>query len=277
MRGLAPATRVMSRNDPPTAASGSWPSTLPAPAWLTSTFASACGRWLVSATSRSWASGSIATGRAPSEDTKVCSRRCADGSVSATGVRNQVAPSNSSGRALATPRASDPHTGWPPTNCGLAPTCATNRPLVDPTSDTAHPDGAASSAWPVSDASSATGPHTNARSAPSSAPPMVGSKRAIAPRSRPISPAASSGSVATTWSPRAVAASASEPPIRPSPITATLMAGAGRRAPRPRASARPRGRPDPATGGRSGGGRRAWRSCGRGGPRAPPPSRPGTP
>ena len=57
MRGFAPATRVMSRSEPPAAASGSWPSTRVAPAWLTSRLARACGRWLVSATSRSCASG----------------------------------------------------------------------------------------------------------------------------------------------------------------------------------------------------------------------------
>ena len=41
----------------------------------TTTFASACGRWLVSATSRSCAPGSIATGTAPSEATKPCRSR----------------------------------------------------------------------------------------------------------------------------------------------------------------------------------------------------------
>ena len=46
MRGLAPATRVMSRSEPPALASGSWPSTRVEPAWLTSMFESACGRWL---------------------------------------------------------------------------------------------------------------------------------------------------------------------------------------------------------------------------------------
>ena len=70
IRGFAPATRVMSRSEPPAAASGSWPSTRVAPAWLTSRFASACGRWLVSATSRSCACGSTATGVAPSAETK---------------------------------------------------------------------------------------------------------------------------------------------------------------------------------------------------------------
>ena len=74
MRGFAPAMRVMSRSEPPAAWSGSWPSTRVAPAWLRRTFASACGRWLVTATSRSCAPASIATGRAPSEVTKPCTR-----------------------------------------------------------------------------------------------------------------------------------------------------------------------------------------------------------
>ena len=51
IRGFAPAIRVMSRSEPPAAWSGSWPSTRAAPAWLRSTFASAWGRWLVTATS----------------------------------------------------------------------------------------------------------------------------------------------------------------------------------------------------------------------------------
>ena len=56
MRGLAPATRVMSRRTAPPA-SGSWPSTRTEPAWFRRRFASACGRWLVSASRRSWAAG----------------------------------------------------------------------------------------------------------------------------------------------------------------------------------------------------------------------------
>ena len=61
MRGFAPAMRVMSRSEPPAFASGSWPSTRVAPAWLTTTFASTCGTWLVSATSRRGRPASIAT------------------------------------------------------------------------------------------------------------------------------------------------------------------------------------------------------------------------
>src|SRR5581483_3368746 len=75
IRGLAPATRVMSRREPPAAASGSCPSTRLAPAWLTSRLASACGRWLVSATSRSCARGSTATGVAPRPATNPCTNR----------------------------------------------------------------------------------------------------------------------------------------------------------------------------------------------------------
>ena len=47
MRGFAPATRVMSRNEPPIAVSGSCPSMRASPACTTSRFASTCGRWLV--------------------------------------------------------------------------------------------------------------------------------------------------------------------------------------------------------------------------------------
>ena len=75
IRGFAPATRVMSRSDPPAPASGSWPSTRTEPRWFMSTFASACGTWLVSATSLSCARGSTATGTAPSADTNPCSAR----------------------------------------------------------------------------------------------------------------------------------------------------------------------------------------------------------
>ena len=50
-----------------------------------------CGRWLVSPTSRSCASGPIATGRAPSALTKPWSNRNRSGAVAAVGVRNHVA------------------------------------------------------------------------------------------------------------------------------------------------------------------------------------------
>ena len=75
-----------------------------APAWLRSTFASACGRWLVTRDEPVVRAGSIATGRAPSavdeavDEPEPLRRRRARG-----GVRNQVAPSNSSARGALGP------------------------------------------------------------------------------------------------------------------------------------------------------------------------------
>ena len=54
------------------------------------------------------------------------------------GVRNQEAPSNRSARACAGPCASEPQTGWPPTNLGEGAAAAT-RALVEPTSVTEQP------------------------------------------------------------------------------------------------------------------------------------------
>ena len=139
IRGFEPATRVMSRSDPPAAAaSGSCPSIRAAPAWLTSRLASAWGRWLVRATRRSWTVGSTATGVAPSDATKPWTRRCVAAEVWGLGVRNQEAPSKRSARACAGPCASEPQTGWPPTNLGEGAAAAT-RALVEPTSVTEQP------------------------------------------------------------------------------------------------------------------------------------------
>ena len=111
MRGFAPAMRVMSRSEPPALASGSWPSIRAAPAWLTTTLASTCGTWLVIATSRSCAAGSIATGTAPSSATNPWTRRWRSGSVcaSASGTRSRRRRSRATrGRRRAPPsRRSD--------------------------------------------------------------------------------------------------------------------------------------------------------------------------
>ena len=207
----------MSRNDPPTAPSGSWPSTRPAPAWFARTFATACGRWLVMATRRSWAPGSIATGRAPSPATNPCTVRWWAGSVAAVGVRNHVAPWKRSARAFATPRASDPHTGWPPTKRGLDAAADTSRDFVEPTSVTAHPSPVAATVCSTSAGRWTTGPHTTATSASATAPSSVSSTRAAAPRSRPTRRRRDPGRTPTTSSPRPAAASPIDPPMRPSP------------------------------------------------------------
>ena len=145
IRGLAPAMRVMSRSEPPAAWSGSWPSTRVAPAWLRSTLASACGMWLVTATSRSCAPASIATGRAPSDVTNPCTVRSSSGPVPAVGVRNHVAPSKSSAFARSGPRVSAPQIGWPPMKRSSPPAAAQTALLVEPTSVTTQPSGASAS------------------------------------------------------------------------------------------------------------------------------------
>ena len=158
--------RVMSRSEPPAACSGSCPSTRVAPAWLRRTFASACGRWLVTATSRSCAPASIATGRAPSDVTKPCTVRSSSGPVPAVGVRNQVAPSNSSAFARSGPRVSAPQIGWPPTKRPSPAAAAQTALFVEPTSVTTAPGGASSSTSRTACGSSATGAATSTRSAP---------------------------------------------------------------------------------------------------------------
>ena len=67
--GLEPATRVVSRKLGPTSGIRSESRVSSAAAWATRTLATTCGRWLTVAISRSWASASIACGRAPSPAT----------------------------------------------------------------------------------------------------------------------------------------------------------------------------------------------------------------
>ena len=66
----------------------------------------------------------------------------ASGSVCATGVRNQVAPSKRPALAFSAPRASEPQIGWPPTKRGEPAAAATTLALVEPTSVTVVVAGA---------------------------------------------------------------------------------------------------------------------------------------
>src|SRR5262249_43893743 len=156
-RGLAPALRVMSRSEPPAFASGSCPSTRVAPAWLTTTFASTCGTWLVGATSSSGADGSVAWGEGPGSPTNPWEKAQASGLVSLVGVRNHVAPSKSPDDACAAPCTSLPAIGWPPTKRGEPPAAATTPPLVEPVSDTVVSSPVAASTAATCSASTDTG------------------------------------------------------------------------------------------------------------------------
>src|SRR5918994_1623829 len=142
---FAPATRVMSRKLGPTWRSASPCSERRAAAWEASTFASTCGRWLKTATSRSCVLASTATGRAPTSTTKRWSRSYSSPPDCSCGVRYQMAPWKRSARACSTPAVSAPAIGWPPTKRGSA-VRLTRSCLVEPTSETTVSGPDASSA-----------------------------------------------------------------------------------------------------------------------------------
>ena len=213
--------RVMSRSDPPAACRGSCPSTLVEPAWVRRTFARTCGRWLVTATSRSWASGPIATGRAPSEDTRPCTSLRRSGAVEAVGVRNHVAPSNSSAVDRAGPLVSAPQIGWPPTKRGSLPAAAHTGRFVEPTSVTVHPSGAPSRTSRTVAGSSPTGVATTTSSAPAIAAARS-EDGSTAPRSAATASTSGSGSQPVTEAtPARRAARATDAPISPVPTIAS--------------------------------------------------------
>ena len=218
IRGFAPAMRVMSRSEPPAAWSGSWPSTLAAPAWLRRTFASACGRWLVTATRRSCAPASIAIGRAPRDVTNPCTARRSSGPVPAVGVRNHVAPANSSAFARSGPRVSAPQIGCPPMKRASPRAAAQTALLVEPTSVTTQSAEARSSTSRTTCGSSATGAATRTRSAPATASASVAAG-STASRSCATRRTSGSGSQPRTVAPAFRAASAADAPMRPVPTT----------------------------------------------------------
>ena len=98
------------------------------------------------------------------------------------GVRYQVAPSNRSGRAWATPAVSAPASGCPPMKRGSSIAATTER-LVEPTSVTTQSSPAAASTSRTATGRSPTGVATNATSAPSSASSAEPQPSLSAPRS----------------------------------------------------------------------------------------------
>src|SRR5436190_1832771 len=228
---LAPATRVLSRRLGPTAGRlRCSPAPTVRSACATSRLASTCGRCETHASSRSWVSGSIAVGRAPSLLSSPWSRSYSTPAVlSCAGVRYQVAPSKRSSRACSTPEVSEPASGWPPMKRSSAAAAATTR-LVEPTSLTTHSGPALSSAARTVSASAPTGAATKATSAPRTASATSAARASIAPSASAFSPTLSSGSYPLTWArARPLAARPIEPPISPTPRIATFKGGARRR------------------------------------------------
>ena len=227
---LAPATRVASRKLGPVAGSGSCWSASASAAWLTSTLATTCGRCETLAIRRSWTTGSIAVGWAPSPATKRWSRSYRIPDVRSVGVRYQVAPAKRSARAWSTPDVSAPASGWPPTKRGSSRPATISR-LVEPTSETTHSGPATASAASTVSGSAPTGAATNTRSASHTASARDSAGASIAPRSRAASSTPGAGSHPVTRAcARSRAASPMEPPISPTPTTATTTQVAARRA-----------------------------------------------
>ena len=158
----------MSRKLGPTWRSASPCSESRAAAWEASTFASTCGRWLKTATSRSWVAASTATGRAPTSRTKRWRRSYRSPPDCSWGVRYQTAPWKRSARACSTPAVSAPAIGCPPTKRGSA-VRLTRSSFVEPTSLTSVSGPDASSAARTSSGRAPTGAHAKQSCAPSTA------------------------------------------------------------------------------------------------------------
>ena len=267
-------------------------------------FASTCGTWLVSATRRSCAAASIATGVAPTSVMKPCTRRWRSGSVWATGVRNHVAPSNRPALAFSAPRVSEPQIGCPPTKRAEPAAAATTLDLVEPTSVTVASPGAASTAATVA-GSCAIGEATTTSSASATAssrlvrggrPPRARPRRRARPGRGPSPPTSSPRRTRSERDGRAHQPRSDDGDLHVSTLRTVGLANlvhevrceidvvpqmnqvrefgvSEARA----ASARRGGTPGRATGARSGAGRRASRSATRAATRARRRRRRGTP
>ena len=237
MAGFAPATRVVSRKLGPTSGSRSDSSASVAAASRTSTLAITWGTWLTVAISRSWVSASMAWGRAPKSAMARCRRSYSTPLERSVGVRYQRAPSNRSARAFSTPAVSAPANGCPPMN--RSPSSSDSPPssasLVEPTSVTTASSALASSASGTSPASAPMGAAQKTISAPWIASTSEAAAWSRAPSSSARSALRRSKSKpVTSASSRSLAASPIDPPIRPTPTTASLIPG-GEPPPRRRA------------------------------------------
>ena len=166
--GWLDAIRVMSRKPPAANRSRTACSSLPWFATFMRVDAASCGTWLTIATSASCSAGGTAIASAPKPLTHERTAAKTSGSVRPVGVRTQVAPTNRSALAPASPSCSEPAIGWPPTKRATAvgraaSTACTTGDLTDPTSVTRG--APASSAAITTSATAPTGTATRVRSA----------------------------------------------------------------------------------------------------------------
>ena len=171
MRGFAPAMRVMSRSEPPAFASGSWPSTRVAPAWLTIDVREHV-RQVARQRDEPVVRGRVDRDRERAElgDEAVDERGAARRRSAAVGVRNHVAPSKSPAEACSAPRdLRAARSGGRRRSAASRAAAATTLAFVEPTSVTVVSSPVAASTAATCAGSAAIGAATTASSAPASA------------------------------------------------------------------------------------------------------------
>ena len=161
--------------------------------------------------------------------TNPCTVRSSSGPVPAVGVRNHVAPSNSSAFARSGPRVSAPQIGCPPMKrpspCGRGADRALRRADVG---DDARRRARASSTSRTTCGSSATGAATRTRSAPATASASVAAGSTASRSLRDAQRRRDRDPSRARVAPARRAASAADAPIRPVPTTVMFRSTARR-------------------------------------------------
>src|SRR4051812_18346570 len=158
------------------------------------------------------------------------------GAFSASGVSTTRRSRKSVALAACAPLCSAPAIGCPGTNCAsFAPSvrraAAITSHLVLPPSVTAAPGASARASSAKIAGNCATGAATSTRSASRAAAPASGAMASMRPRRRASSRFSRLRPAPVTWLtlPACFSAAAKEPPIKPTPITASFIASSRRR------------------------------------------------
>src|SRR3954467_6828462 len=196
-----------------------------------------CGRWLTAASTASCSSAPSRLTRAPHALQASATRSMVAGAFSASGVSTTRRSRKSVALAACAPLCSAPAIGCPGTNCAsFAPSvrraAAITSHLVLPASVTAAPGARASARSAKIAGNCATGAATSTRSASRAAAPASGAMVSMRPRRRASSRFSRLRPAPVTWLtlPACFSAAAKEPPIKPTPITASFIASSRRRA-----------------------------------------------
>src|SRR5216110_482838 len=221
--GSEAASRVASRAPGPNVAPGGAAS---ARQWARRD-ATACGRWLVSASWWSCCAAAMRTGCASSTLSQKCETSLAAPSPSRVAVMYTIAPLNRSARAAAKPCACVPASGWSPPKRGpmRSPSArATIARFTEPTSVTSAPapmcGSRVTSSWRLAAGGAASTSSSTARATSTAR----GGASSIAPCRTAATRSPGSGDQPSTVAiPARFACRASEPPIAPRPRMPSLV------------------------------------------------------